>query len=250
MRPHSASSWRQYEYKIFVCTKIYESDWLLFASKLETMGTYRQQQLISELETLVEHLLTKSICEWQLVPHAQFALKPSASSWSANECLQHVNSYGRYYLPAIQKAIDKAATGSTENFHSGWLGNYFTKMMMPKENGSLATKMKSPKDHAPTNILESHQVIAEFIDQQEILLKLLRQSKVIDLHKVKVESKSRYLDCSLYQTKIGRCVYVLDCTLDSPWATGRSCAQPKRYFYQTLADTFIYTSVASEFLLD
>jgi DinB superfamily len=150
------------------------------------MSTYRQQQLISELETLVEHLLTKSIGEWQLVPHAQFALKPSASSWSANECLQHVNSYGRYYLPAIQKAIDKAATGSTENFHSGWLGNYFTKMMMPTENGSLATKMKSPKDHAPTNILESHQVIAEFIDQQEILLKLLRQSKVIDLHKVKV----------------------------------------------------------------
>lgn len=150
------------------------------------MSTYRQQQLISELETLVEHLLTKSIGEWQLVPHAQFAFKPSASSWSANECLQHVNSYGRYYLPAIQKAIDKAAMGSAENFHSGWLGNYFTKMMMPKENGSLATKMKSPKDHAPTKILESHQVIAEFIDQQETLLKLLRTARQHDLNKVKV----------------------------------------------------------------
>lgn len=150
------------------------------------MSTYRQQQLLSELETLVEHLLTKSIGEWQLVPHNQFSFKQSASSWSANECLQHVNSYGRYYLPAIQKAIDKAATGSTENFHSGWLGNYFTKMMMPKENGSLATKMKSPKDHAPTKILESHQVIAEFIDQLEILLKLLRKTRQHDLNKVKV----------------------------------------------------------------
>jgi DinB superfamily len=150
------------------------------------MRPHSQQQLLTELETQVEHLLTKSIGEWQLVPHTQFAFKSSASSWSANECLQHVNSYGRYYLPAMQKAIDKAATGSTENFHAGWLGNYFTKMMMPKENGSLATKMKSPKDHAPTNILESHQVIAEFIDQQEILLKLLRQSKNLDLHKAKV----------------------------------------------------------------
>lgn len=150
------------------------------------MSTYRQQQLISGLETQVEYLLTKSIGEWQLVPHTQFAFKPSASSWSANECLQHLNSYGRYYLPAIQKAIDKAATGSTENFYSGWLGSYFTKMMMPKENGSLATKMKSPKDHAPTKILESHQVIAEFIEQQEMLLKLLHSAKRFDLNKVKV----------------------------------------------------------------
>ena len=150
------------------------------------MSTYRQQRLISELETQVEHLLTKSIGEWQLVPHTQFAFKTSASSWSANECLQHVNSYGRYYLPAIQKAIDKAATGSTENFHSGWLGNYFTKMMMPKENGSLATKMKSPKDHVPTKIRESHQVIAEFIDQQETLLNLLGKARHHDLNKMKV----------------------------------------------------------------
>ncbi|NOS92706.1 MAG: DinB family protein [Cyclobacteriaceae bacterium] len=150
------------------------------------MSNYRQQQLIAELETQVEHLLTKSIGEWQLVQHSQFALKPSADGWSANECLQHLNSYGRYYLPAIQKAIDKAASGSTENFYSGWLGNYFTKMMMPKENGSLATKMKSPKDHAPTKILESHQVIAEFIEQQEMLLKLLHSAKCFDLNKVKV----------------------------------------------------------------
>ena len=57
---------------------------------------------------------------------------------------------------------------------------------MPKENGSLATKMKSPKDHAPTKILESHQVIAEFIDQQETLLKLLRKARQHDLNKVKV----------------------------------------------------------------
>jgi len=150
------------------------------------MSTYSQQQLLTELETQVEHLLTKAISEWQSLPHFQFASKPSADGWSANECLQHVNSYGRYYLPAIQKAIDKAATGSTEKFYSGWLGNYFTKMMMPKENGSLATKMKSPKDHAPTNILESHLVIAEFIDQQEKLLKLLSLSKQLDLNKAKV----------------------------------------------------------------
>ncbi len=150
------------------------------------MTTYRQQQLISELETQVEYLLKKAIGEWQLLPHPQFALKPSANAWSANECLQHLNSYGRFYLPAIQKAIEKATAGSTDYFNSGWLGNYFTNMMLPKENGSLGLKMKSPKDHAPVKILESHQVIAEFIDQQETLLKLLHTSRQLDLNKVKV----------------------------------------------------------------
>ncbi len=151
------------------------------------MSTYRHQQLIFDLETQVDQLISKAISEWQLLPDSQFALKPSANAWSANECLQHLNSYGRYYLPAMQKAIEGATPGNaTLTFSSGWLGNYFTKLMMPKGNGSLASKMKSPKDHAPTKIIDSHRVIAEFIDQQEILLKLLRDSKQIDLNKVKV----------------------------------------------------------------
>jgi uncharacterized damage-inducible protein DinB len=150
------------------------------------MSTHRQQQLIFDLETQVDQLISKAISEWQLLPDSQFALKPSANAWSANECLQHLNSYGRYYLPAIQKALERATSVTTQNFTSGWLGNYFTKLMMPKENGSLASKTKSPKDHAPTKIIDSHRVIAEFIDQQEIFLKLLRDSKQIDLNKVKV----------------------------------------------------------------
>ncbi len=150
------------------------------------MKSYVTDELLSELYEQTEFMLTRAIADWQLVPHSKFALRPSANAWSANECLQHLNSYGRYYLPAIQKAIQKATPGATNHFNSGWLGNYFTNMMLPKENGSLALKMKSPKDHAPVKILESHQVIAEFIDQQETLLKLLHAARQIDLNKVKV----------------------------------------------------------------
>lgn len=150
------------------------------------MSKYLQQQLIAKQEAKVDQLISKAIAEWQLIPHSRFALKPFANAWSANECLQHLNSYGRYYLPAIQRALEKTTSITSQNFTSGWLGNYFTNLMMPKANGLLASKMKSPKDHAPTNIIDSNRVIAEFIDQQEILLKLLRDSKQIDLNKVKV----------------------------------------------------------------
>ena len=151
------------------------------------MNCYDQHQLIHELQQQAELLLKKAISEWQLIPHSKFALKPDIESWSANECLQHLNNYGRYYLPAIEKSLQKAdKDDSAPSFASGWLGNYFTKLMLPAANGSVAKKMKSPKDHAPTQISESHLVIAEFIDQQEKLLSLLQQAKLVNLNRCKV----------------------------------------------------------------
>ncbi len=150
------------------------------------MRSYNQGTLIENQLNQTEIILKKAI-EWQLIPHSQLLLRPSAESWSANECVQHLNSYGRYYLPAIEKALNKSQKGeSTTPFSSGWLGNYFTKLMMPAGDGKLSKKMNSPRDHAPKAIIESHLVIAEFIDQQEKLLVLLANAKTFNLNKVKV----------------------------------------------------------------
>lgn len=58
--------------------------------------------------------------------------------------------------------------------------------MFPNDNGQASKKMKSPKDYAPMQILESHLVIGEFIDQQEKLLELLDWACRLDLNKSKV----------------------------------------------------------------
>ena len=151
------------------------------------MKDYNQETLLKELQNQTELILEKAISNWQLVPHSKFALKPSAETWSANECLQHLNSYGRYYLPAIEESLKKATSNSSANhFSSGWLGNYFTKLMLPDTNGLASKKMKAPKDHQPKQILESHLVLTEFIDQQEKLLQLLQMAKQVDLNKSKI----------------------------------------------------------------
>jgi hypothetical protein len=151
------------------------------------MTIYKTGILIDQLLDQTEVILKMAIAEWQLIPHSRFALRPSPESWSANECLQHLNSYGRYYLPAIEKSMTLAKSDNpTNEFFSGWLGNYFTKLMLPTKEGKLSKKMKSPKDHAPKTIIESHIVITEFIDQQEKLLQLLTMAKKIDLNKSKV----------------------------------------------------------------
>ena len=152
------------------------------------MTIYKRDELLNELSNQTEIILKKAIAEWQLIPHSRFARKPSPEGWSANECLQHLNSYGRYYLPAIEVALNQLPdyTSPVKTFSPGWLGDYFTRLMLPGENGELSKTMKSPKDHAPQTILESHLVISEFIDQQEKLLQLLMLAKQKDLNRRKV----------------------------------------------------------------
>lgn len=150
------------------------------------MASYNRDTLIENLLDQTEIVLKKAI-EWQLIPHSKLSLRPSAEGWSANECLQHLISYGRYYLPAIEKELSKSQNSeSTSPFSSGWLGNYFTKLMMPGTDGKPSKKMNSPKNHAPKTIIDSRLVISEFIDQQEKLLALLNTAKKFDLDTVKV----------------------------------------------------------------
>ncbi len=150
------------------------------------MTSYNRDTLIENLLDQTEIILKKAI-EWQLIPNSTFALRPSSESWSANECLQHLNSYGRFYLPAIESVLSRSEKReSSTQFSPGWLGNYFTKLMMPSKDGNVSKKMNSPKDHAPKTIIESRLVISEFIDQQEKLLALLANSKRVNLNRTKV----------------------------------------------------------------
>ncbi|TAJ49615.1 MAG: DinB family protein [Chitinophagaceae bacterium] len=153
------------------------------------MPVYLSQTLTDSLIDQTDAFLNKAVSEWQMLPHHQFGYKPSPEKWSANQCLMHLNSYGRYYLPLMEQAINKAIREKQQpavRFTAGWLGNYFTQMMLPKADGIPAKKMSAPKDHTPQTNNDSYTVIAEFIEQQEKLLQLLRRSKQADLNKIRI----------------------------------------------------------------
>lgn len=141
---------------------------------------------LQPLQQQTETMLSQAIAQWQVLPHAVFAKAPQANSWSANECLQHLNSYGDYYLPAIEKAMQQHSTPSTYPFKPGWLGGWFTRMMQTNPTGQPAKKMKAPKQHVPVALPPAHEVIARFIDQQEQLLQLLQQAETSNLSRIKV----------------------------------------------------------------
>ena len=151
------------------------------------MPTHQSNQLLTKLQHQAEVLLNKAIQEWQMIAPEKFSQQPAEDSWSAKQCIAHLNMYGDYYLPAIEAAILKAKQHTAKKqFTSGWLGNYFTNMMLPGTNEKPAKKMKAMKNYISLNNEDSDKVIATFIDQQEKLLQLLQYAKNIDLNNAKV----------------------------------------------------------------
>ena len=102
--------------------------------------------------------------------------------WSILECLEHLNLYGDFYLPEIERVIQKATSKSDVIFKSGILGNFFAESMLPKEK---ITKMKTFKDKNPLNSSLNRITIDRFIKQQNKMLELLERARGISLNKEK-----------------------------------------------------------------
>lgn len=109
--------------------------------------------------------------------------RPAPEAWSVLECLEHLNRYGDYYLPAIERAIAKSQTKPELIFNTGFLGDYFAKSMLPKP---ALNKMKTFKDKNPLHASLNKTTIDKFIHQQLLLIKLLQASHSVSLNKVKI----------------------------------------------------------------
>ncbi|MFC3161565.1 DinB superfamily protein [Chryseobacterium arachidis] len=138
-------------------------------------------QLISELQNstkanlqFAQNLLHKS--------EDDLNKRLSEKSWSVLECLEHLNRYGSFYIPEINKRMLSSKRASNPTFSSGILGNYFAESMLPNKKLNAMKTFKSMNPiHSELNI----QVIHEFIQQQSQLLDLLEKSKNIDLNTTK-----------------------------------------------------------------
>ncbi|MBL7864971.1 MAG: DinB family protein [Cyclobacteriaceae bacterium] len=139
-------------------------------------------ELLRSLESQVETQLNALICTFQNLQAEVLTRQAPNGGWSIAQCLWHLNSYGHHYLPAITKGMAKGYPAS-DIFTSTWMGARFTNLMKPGKN---MTKMKAFKNHRPPSNIDPHLAVAEFIQQQETLLGLLRKAHQTDLSKVKV----------------------------------------------------------------
>ncbi len=140
------------------------------AENLITELIERTKQAINECETLNQKPLT------------DLNKKTNETSWSALECLEHLNLYGDFYLPEIAKRINESSWEPEANFKGGFLGNYFTNSMLPKAD---LKKMKTFKDKNPNGSKLDKNTIERFLNQQKEMLTLLNQARGISLNKTK-----------------------------------------------------------------
>lgn len=160
------------------------------------MKEINQKQLLETLETRVESHLTQAIHQFQNLTKKELLQAATDGGWSIAQCLEHLNSYGDYYLPLIEKNL-KGADNQSENgsFKSSWLGNYFIRMMEPTTGKK---KFKAFKGHIPVLELDAYAVIAEFIRQQEQLLDLLKKAEKLDLNSIRIPiSITRFIKLKL-----------------------------------------------------
>ncbi|WP_347069760.1 DinB family protein [Flavobacterium sp. WV_118_3] len=124
--------------------------------------------------------------------------RQSEKSWSILECLEHLNRYGDFYLPELNRCIAKARYKKPQLFYkTGVLGGYFARMM----KAASQTKINSLKSYNPIGSQLDQGVLDVFITQQETLLLILDQAQQVDLIKNKTAiSLSRLIRLQLGDT--------------------------------------------------
>lgn len=143
-----------------------------------------QDVLINELLALTDKAI-ESTRQFKTLRESDLNYKKNPNEWSILECMEHLNLYGDFYLPEIEKQLLKSKpAGKTLVFKSGFIGNYFANLMKVDSNGKIK-KMKSPKDKDPLHSKLSVTTIDRQLKQLEKLKVLLHQSRAVDLTKLK-----------------------------------------------------------------
>ncbi|MEO6070321.1 MAG: DinB family protein [Chitinophagaceae bacterium] len=149
------------------------------------MAKFKSDELVSDLTKDVQQLVAAAE-HIQQNDKVKLAYVPAEGKWSIVQILEHLNAYGRYYLPIIDNAIALKKDDPDAWFQSGFLGDYFTKSMKPTNVFEIKNKMKTSKAYNFPNSLNVDIVLNEYLEQKQKLLLLLEESKERNLNTVRI----------------------------------------------------------------
>jgi hypothetical protein len=147
------------------------------------MKKIQASSLLETLQTDTRQIMLK-LARLQQLPATTLVQQPEPGRWSIAQVIEHLNTYGRYYLPKLQQVINSANSTATEWFVPGWLGGYLTRIMQPKPDGAITHKMKAFKDHRPAPDIDAIKAIQEFEQQEVWLLELLNKAGNVNLNRI------------------------------------------------------------------
>ncbi|HLK97792.1 MAG TPA: hypothetical protein VK364_08495, partial [Hymenobacter sp.] len=127
------------------------------------------QQQVSALTATVE-------VEFSSLDNATLQFKPSATSWSILECLEHLNRYSRFYNDELLAGLNKQAytkpASDSQQVTFSWLGRKSYEAVRP-ENGQASKTLKRMN---PSSSHLNREVLEEFLQHQSTLSLLLEKA--------------------------------------------------------------------------
>jgi len=164
------------------------------------MNKFKGEDLINQLQADVKQIIAAAE-HLQTADPVKLNYCSEEGSWSVAQVLEHLNAYNRYYLPVIEKSMIHISKDTSAWFVPGFWGNYFTKMMMPKNVYEIKNKMKAMKSYTPGKGLNVDAVFKEFFQHQNKLLQLLDVARRRNMNTIKIPvSISRFIRLKLGDT--------------------------------------------------
>lgn len=149
------------------------------------MPKFKSEDLLNELQEDVRRI--KAAAQHiQGADPRKLIYQTHPEKWSVVQVLEHLNGYGRYYIPAIDKSLAFKSAEPSVWFTSGFLGNYFTNSMKPTNVYEIKNKMKTMKAYNFKNSLNVEQVLNEFLQQQDRLIQLMDLARTRNLNEIRI----------------------------------------------------------------
>lgn len=117
----------------------------------------------------------------------QFAWNPAPGSWSVAQCLEHLNTVARNYLPVLDEGIaDAIRRGlyAPGPYTYNWIGRLLVYVNEPARR----FRAKAPKQFLPAPDRPRHEIVAAFRAYQVQYVDRLRQASGLDLGRARVAS--------------------------------------------------------------
>ena len=151
--------------------------------------TYAQaiDQTIVELEAM-KLTITNELAK---LDEATLSKRPQPNKWNALECVEHLVQFNLVYMGNMEVALEgKTPPKTSDTWRSGWLGNMMYKRMLPREDGTIPSPIKTFKSLEPRNAPESVSMagLATLTAQIENLKTQIEDSRELNLEKIKVNS--------------------------------------------------------------
>ncbi len=123
-----------------------------------------------------------------LTPEA-FNRKPAPDSWSAGECVVHLNTLAKGYLPHLEAAVGEGAPRGEGPFRYGWLARTFVNSVRPGSRAlPTSPAMKPPAAADRQSDIDMERALGRFRADIDRFLDVIDRADGLDLAKIKVRS--------------------------------------------------------------